>query len=261
MIAWSAHLSTLFGEHPPLRRPAAARAAGFGAVETWWPPAAPVGEWTAAVRDAGLRAVLVNADGGDLAAGERGYCNDPARAGEVVDAVRAAVSVGASLAGGTVNLLVGRDDGRRPRDAQLATAHVAVRRAAEEAEALGGAIVIEHLNDRDVDRPLVATPAQALEFVEAVGHPAVSVLFDAYHAARAGLDPCDEFRRVAHRVGHVQYADSPGRGAPGSGDIDLAAFVACLEDRGYAGHIGLEFTPAGSTAEALEALPELSARR
>lgn len=259
MIAWSAHLSTLFAEYAPLERPAAAAAAGFTAVETWWPPAAPEDDWIAAVNAAGLRAVLVNADGGDLAAGERGYCNIPGRRDEVVAAVEAAVRVGAACGGGTVNLLVGRDDGVRPRAEQLAVATDAVRAAAERARALGGRIVIEHLNSLDVDHPLVATPSDALHFIEAVDHPAVSVLFDAYHAARIGRDPCAEFTRVSGRVGHVQYADCPGRGAPGTGAISLRTFVSHLGMEGYDGHIGLEFVPAGPTAEALAGLPALPA--
>src|SRR6266508_706428 len=89
VIAWSAHLSMLFTELPPLERPAAARAAGFGRAETWWPPAEEPAAWAAAVRAAGLRATIVNADGGDLAAGERGFCNLPERADEVVRAMRA----------------------------------------------------------------------------------------------------------------------------------------------------------------------------
>lgn len=257
MIAWSAHLSTLFAEHAPLDRPAAAAAAGFTAVETWWPPAAPADEWTDAVNAAGLRAVLVNADGGDLAAGERGYCNLPDRRDEVVDAVDAAVRVGVACGGGTVNLLVGRDDGIRPRPDQLTVACDTVRAAADRARALGGRIVIEHLNSLDVDRPLVATPSDALHFVEAVDHPAVSVLFDAYHAARIGLDPCAEFTRVSGRVGHVQYADCPGRGAPGTGTVSLANLVSQMAMESYHGHIGLEFVPAGPTIEALTGLPPL----
>lgn len=260
MIAWSAHLSTLFGELDPLERPAAAAAAGLTAVETWWPPPAPAGEWAAAVRDAGVVAVLVNADGGDLAAGERGFCNHPERVDEVVAAVEAAVRLGLDAGGpGRVNLLVGRDDGVRSRPDQLAVAAAAVHRAGDAAVALGGSIVIEHLNSRDVDRPLVATPVDALTFVEAVAHPAVGILFDAYHAARMDLDPRAEFTRVVHRVRHVQYADSPGRGAPGTGTIDLAEFVADLAMEGYRGHVGLEFVPAGSTAEALAGLPALPA--
>lgn len=257
MIAWSAHLSTLYGELPPADRPAAAAAAGFGAVETWWPPAMPAPEWIAAVNAAGVRAALVNADGGDLAAGERGFCNDPARTGQVVDSVRAALRVALACGGELVNLLVGRDDGVRPRTEQLTVAREAVRAAADVAAQLGGGIVIEHLNSHDVTRPLVSTPQEAASFVEAVDHPAVTLLFDAYHAAREELDPQAEFERVAGLVGHVQYADSPGRGAPGTGTVDLAAFAATVRGCGYSGYIGLEFTPAAATADAVRSLPPI----
>lgn len=251
MTVWSAHLSTLFTEHPVLRRPAAAAAAGFTAVETWWPPAGDPDAWVEAVRAAGVRAVLVNADGGDLAAGERGFCNHPGRAGEVLDAVRAAVRVAVACGGGATNLLVGRDDGVRPPDAQRAAAREVVRAAGDAAAALGGRVVIEHLNPHDVDRPLLATPAEALAFVEAVDHPAVRVLFDAYHARRAGLDVLAELRRVAPLLGHVQYADSPGRGAPGTGEVDVWALAEALDRLGYTGPIGLEYLPGGDTAAGL----------
>lgn len=257
MIAWSAHLSTLFDELPVLARPAAARAAGLGAVETWWPPAAETGEWIAAVTAAGVTAALVNADGGDIVRGDRGYCNDPARAGDVVAAVVAALRVALACGGDTVNLLVGRDDGRRRRGEQLAVAREAVHAAAQEAHAMGGRIVIEHLNAVEVAGGLVATPAEAAAFVAAVDHPAVAVLFDAYHCARAGLDPASEFTPIADIVGHTQYADSPGRGAPGTGTIDLAAFVEHIDRCGYSGHVGLEFGAQGATGAALEALPPL----
>lgn len=257
MIAWSAHLSTLFDDLPPLARPAAVRAAGLGAVETWWPPASGPGEWIPAVTAAGLTASLVNADGGDLARGDRGFCNDPARVAEVVDSVAAALRVAVACGGDTVNLLVGRDDGERPRAEQLAAAHDAVRSAAQEAAVMGGRIVVEHLNAVDVAGALVATPAEAAAFVAAVDHPAVTVLFDAYHCARAGLEPAAEFTRVADVVGHVQYADSPGRGAPGTGTIDLAAFVEHIDRHGYSGYVGLEFGTRGATAAALGALPPL----
>ena len=80
------------------------------------------------------------------------------------------------------------------------------------------------------------------------------VLLDAYHAARAGLDPLAEADRVAGLIGHAQYADSPGRGAPGTGDVDLWAFADRLAAVGYTGPIGLEFVPSGPTASALAAI-------
>lgn len=254
MIALSAHLGTLFGELAPLERPAAARAAGFEAIEAWWPPADEPGEWIAAVRRAGATAVLVNADGGDLAAGERGFCNIPGRGDQVVRAAIGAARVVRACGGEVVNLLVGRDDEGRTLREQLDIARGVVREAADEVGRLGARIVIEHLNDRDVAGPLLPTPDAAAAFVRSVRHDRVSVLLDAYHAARAGLDPVAAAAELGPLIGHAQFADHPGRGAPGTGDLDLRAFVEALGLAGYSGHVGLEFVPAGATADALAGL-------
>ena len=93
MIRLSAHLSTLFPDVPELERPTAARSLGFTTVETWWPPADDRDAWVAAVSAASVRAVLVNADGGDLAAGERGFCTVAERHDEVVASVRDAMEL------------------------------------------------------------------------------------------------------------------------------------------------------------------------
>jgi len=254
VIRLSAHLGTLFGELPALERPAAARAAGFDAVEAWWPPADDPGEWIAAVRAAGVRAVLVNADGGDLAAGERGFCNIPGRGDEAVRAAIAAATLVRACGGEVVNLLVGRIDEGRPVREQLDIAIGVVREAADEVGRLGARIVVEHLNDRDVAGPLLPTPAAAAAFVTEVRHDRVRVLLDAYHSARAGIDPIEAVAASGPLIGHAQFADYPGRGAPGTGELDLDAFIARLAELGYAGHVGLEFLPAGPTAPALEGL-------
>ena len=153
-----------------------------------------------------------------------------------------------------VNLLVGRVVEGRPLREQIDLARGVVREAADEVGRLGARIVIEHLNDRDVDGPLIATPQAAAAFVRQVAHEGVTVLFDAYHAARAGLDPLAEVGAVGPLIGHAQFADHPGRGAPGTGDLDLDAFVTRLDEVGYSGHVGLEFVPDGPTATVLERL-------
>lgn len=249
MKRFTAHLGTLFPELAPLERPAAARAAGFEAVEAWWPPAPDADAWIAAVRAAGLTAELVNADGGDLAAGERGYCTVPGREGDVLRAVCDAARVVSACGGDLVNLLVGRIDPARDAGFQHDLAVEVVRAAGDEAAVLGARIVIEHLNPLDVDAPLLPTPAAAAAFVTAVAHPSVHLLFDAYHAARAGLDPIAEVEPVAHLIGHVQYADSPGRGAPGTGTVDLWALLDRLDEVGYDGRVGLEYVPQGPAVE------------
>ena len=61
---------------------------------------------------------------------------------------------------------------------------------------------------------------------------------------------------MAGLIGHVQYADSPGRGAPGTGDDRPRRRSSSASTAvGYDGPVGLEFVPAGPTAPALAAVP------
>ena len=79
------------------------------------------------------------------------------------------------------------------------------------------------------------------------------MLYDVYHATRSGRDPVREIASFHERIGHVHYADHPGRGAPGTGALDLGAIVDALLDAGYDGAIGLEFDPSGLAVEELPA--------
>lgn len=247
---WSAHLSTLFQEHDLARRPQAAAEAGFTHVESWWPgPGAR--EWCRAVADAGLRVACLNADAGDLAAGDRGFLNVPARRESSVAAVAAAVDAVAALGGGAVNVLVGRAVARGRRSSELDTAREVLLECTSHAAASGVTLVIEHLNERDVPGALLPTPDAAARFVESLDSPSVRLLYDAYHAAMAGLDPSRDVRHYRGLIGHAQYADAPGRGAPGTGHVDVQAFVDALGDVGYRGPVGLEFVPEGRTDDAV----------
>ena len=254
-ISFSAHLSMLFRELPVLERPAAAAAAGFAFVESWWPGADLVDRWAAEVARHGLRVRLLNADGGDLEAGERGFLNVPERRDETLAACEAAVAAAARCGAPYVHVLVGRDTGTASREAQLATAAEGLAECAALARGTGVRLVIEPINDRDVPGYLVRTGAEATRLVERAGCDDVGLLYDAYHAARMGLDPCDDVVGWLPRIAHVHYADCPGRGAPGSGAIELDRLVAVLADAGYDGVVGLELDPGPSTAAALAAVP------
>jgi hydroxypyruvate isomerase len=250
-VIWSAHLSALFRELPYLERPRAAADAGFTAVETWWPDDGLGPAWAAETARLGLDVSLVNCFGGDIEAGERGFLNVPERRAETLDAFRAALDLAGRCGARAVNVLVGRDTGDLPREAQLAFAADTIAVCAPLAEAVGVTIVIEPINELDVPGSLVPTPAAAAELVESIGSPSVRLLYDAYHAARAGSDPLREVGRLAPLIAHVQYADCPGRGAPGSGELDLDAFVRALDEAGYEGAVGLEFFDDGPTHQSL----------
>src|SRR5690606_3052848 len=83
----------------------------------------------------------------------------------------------------------------------------------------------------------------------------VGFLLDQYHLMSNGEDVVSLVRSHGGRVDHVQIADVPGRGEPGSGDSQqvIAEMIAGLASTGYAGALALEYLPTSSTRESLEA--------
>src|SRR6266581_9283229 len=91
LLPYLANCSLLFTEESLLRRPAAAGAAGFGAVEFWWPFAAPVPSdrevdaFTTAIEEAGVTLAGLNFFAGDLAGPDCGVLSIPGRSAEFRD--------------------------------------------------------------------------------------------------------------------------------------------------------------------------------
>jgi hydroxypyruvate isomerase len=93
--------SMLFTERPLLERPAAAKAAGFDAIECWWPwPEQPVPDdavldaFMRAIRDAGVRLVGLNFFAGDLTGPDAGVLSIPGRSAQFRDNLDVAVGIG-----------------------------------------------------------------------------------------------------------------------------------------------------------------------
>ncbi|MBV8087253.1 MAG: TIM barrel protein, partial [Chloroflexi bacterium] len=133
-----------------------------------------------------------------------------------------------------------------------ATAVKNLQAVAPAAAAAGVTLLIENINP--VDRPgdPFPTPEIAARAVKEVGHEAVGLQFDFFHAGRAGLDPIAEFRRFKHLACHIQIADAPGRHEPGTGSLPVNAFLQELDGSGYAGFVGLEYVPASGAGAGLD---------
>ncbi len=79
MSKFAANLTMLFTELPFLERFAAAREAGFAAVEFLFPYEWPAAELGRSLREHGLSQALFNMPPGNWAAGERGMAAIPSR--------------------------------------------------------------------------------------------------------------------------------------------------------------------------------------
>ncbi|MGW4731188.1 TIM barrel protein [Streptomyces shenzhenensis] len=262
------NLSILFTELPLLERPAAAAAAGFSAVELWWPWAdsatpepAALDSLRKAIEDAGVRLTGLNFYAGRLPGPDRGALSVP---GAESERFRANIDVAAgfaqSLGCTALNALYGnRVDGVDPAEQDaLALENLAL--AARAADRIGAILLIEALNRPESPRcPLVSAPAavQVVDRVnEATGLGNARFLMDLYHLSMNGEDLPAVIERHAAQTGHVQIADNPGRGAPGTGSLPLEGLLDQLGKAGYEGWVGLEYKPGDRpSAEAFAWLP------
>src|SRR5258707_2388737 len=111
--AYTVNCSILLTELPLLERPRAARDAGFGAVEFWWPFASPtpsddeVAGFVGAIQDAGVQLTGLNFAAGDMPAGDRGILSDPALTQAFRDNVDIAIGIAESLGTRAFNALYG----------------------------------------------------------------------------------------------------------------------------------------------------------
>ncbi|MGW5036298.1 TIM barrel protein [Streptomyces nigra] len=262
------NLSILFTELPLLERPAAAAAAGFTAVELWWPwidsPTPERSELDAlrkAIEDAGVQLTGLNFYAGQLPGPDRGALSVP---GEESERFRANVEVSAEFAGslgcGALNALYGnRVDGVDPAE-QDALALENLVLAARAADGIGAILLVEALNKPESPLyPLVSAPA-AVGVVDkvnaATGLDNARFLMDLYHLSMNGEDLPAVIERYTAKTGHVQIADNPGRGAPGTGSLPLEDLLGRLRKAGYDGWVGLEYKPGDRpSAEAFDWLP------
>jgi hydroxypyruvate isomerase len=82
-------------------------------------------------------------------------------------------------------------------------------------------------------------------------------LCDLFHLANNGDDIDAALAAYAPRIAHVQLADHPGRGEPGTGGLDLERYLNRIAASGYDGFISCEYQPTTNTLDSLEWLRRL----
>jgi hydroxypyruvate isomerase len=251
-MTYTVNCSILLTELPLLERPAAAKAAGFDAVEFWWPFAASVpadaevAAFERAITDAGVQLTGLNFSAGDMPAGDRGLVSWIGREQEFRDNIDVVAGIGGRLGCKGFNALYGnRQNGQSP-EAQDEAALENLRAAAAGVATIGGTVLLE---------PVSGTPAyplktaqDALEVIATTGAENIKLLADFYHLAVNGDDVAAVIESHAKDFGHIQIADNPGRGAPGTGTLPLGEWITRSRELGYAGPIGLEYKAAAADA-------------
>ncbi|MBU2287010.1 MAG: hydroxypyruvate isomerase [Gammaproteobacteria bacterium] len=251
MPRFAANLSMLFTELPFMQRFEAAANAGFEAVEYLFPYAFDKKDLAEALRAHRLTQVLHNLPAGNWDAGERGIACHPDRVGEFREGVGMAIDYASALDCPKVNCLLGKlPDGVSP-DAARAVAVDNLRYAAKELQAAGIRLLVEPVNHFDIPGFFLTRTDQAIALIDDVGSSNLLLQYDIYHAQRMEGELAATITRHMPRIGHIQLADNPGRGEPGTGEINYAWLFRHIDAAGYTGWIGCEYKPRGATADGL----------
>lgn len=257
---YAVNLSILFTELPVLERPRAAAEAGFDAVEFWWPwpTATPrqdeIDSFVDAVEDAGVRLIGLNFFAGDMPGGERGIFSQPARADELRANIPLVAQVGERLNCPAFNALYGNRIEGSDDAADDAYATRMLGEAAAAVDAFGGTVLVEPVSGSPAYP--IKTAADAVAVVDRVvaqtGHTNIGFLCDLYHLSANGDDLDAVVQQFGDRAAHVQIADAPGRGEPGTGELDLDRRLDALAAAGYDGYVALEYKTTSTTTEGLD---------
>ncbi|MCR3718721.1 MULTISPECIES: hydroxypyruvate isomerase family protein [Prauserella salsuginis group] len=248
--------STLLTEHAVVDRAAAAARAGFTRVEFWWPfdgephPSdADVDAFVDSLSAAGVSLAGLNFWAGNMAGGDRGMVAVAGHRAEFADNAALAAEIGRRTGCTAFNALYGLRQGDQEPQAQDELAVENLITAAQAVAPIGGTVLVEPVSGAEA-YPL-KTAADALAVVEKVhraGATNVALLADFFHMAVNGDDVAAVIEQHAPQFGHVQIADSPGRGAPGTGDLPLQEWIDLAYARGYTGSVALEYKQEQDTA-------------
>jgi len=248
----AANLTMLFNEADFLDRFEKAARAGFRGVEFLFPYAYPAEAIAEKLDRHRLELVLHNLPAGDWGAGERGIACHPARRAEFEAGVGRAIEYARALGVKQLNCLAGIQPRGVDPDKAQAVLVANLRFAAARLKEAGIALLIEPINTVDIPGFVLHGTRQALELIRATGSDNLFLQYDIYHMQRMEGDLAATITANLPLIRHIQLADNPGRGEPGTGEINYRYLFEHLDAIGYTGWVGCEYKPRTTTAEGLE---------
>jgi len=251
MLKFTANLSLLFSEAALIDRFKAAKQQGFNGVEIQFPYSLSAESIRTALQENELQLVLFNVDADDLLQGGEGLACVPEKRGQFRSAVEQALGYAQILKPEALNVLSGRCFKQERLPEYLETFNDNLSFAAGAFAALGIKTVFEAINTLDMPGFIIHSGRQMLDTLEQLNCANLFMQYDVYHLYRMGEDPVEFISRHADKIGHIQFADSPGRGQPGTGQIDFDELFSSIEQSAYTGWVGAEYKPVGITDDSL----------
>ncbi len=110
-------------------------------------------------------------------------------------------------------------------------------------------LLVEPLSKAHVQGYLLRSSLEADALVQRINYPRFKFVFDLFHQQINEGNLINNLRATIKQVGAIHIADAPGRGAPGSGEINIANIYREMLELGYNGLVGFECVPGESSTE------------
>lgn len=252
----SANIEMLFAEAPFEARFELAKAAGFDAVEFAGWLDKDIGAIKQAARKAEIEIVAFTGD-------ELYSPLDPLRQQAYIDLVtrsaKTAKELGARFLVTHSNALSPegpvRNEYRELSDAaKLLTMFDTYQKLAPIMQEAGVTLLVEAVNPIAHPGVFMTHVDTAAAIVERVDCESVRLLCDIYHMQVYGGSLIDSLKKYRNLIGHIHFADVPGRHEPGTGEIDFQALCQTLQNIGYRGMVGFALEPRTNSAQAAKAI-------
>jgi hydroxypyruvate isomerase len=112
-------------------------------------------------------------------------------------------------------------------------------------------LLVEPISTSTVPGFYLHRSAEALALIDEVDVDNLELQYDLYHMRIMGDDLATAIAANLGRIGHMQFADVPGRHEPGTGEIDFPKLFDHIDRLGYQGWMGAEYLPTGRTEDSL----------
>ena len=258
MPNFAVNLSMLFTEVPLAERFAAAAEQGFSKVEIQFPYALAATEIAHLLKQNNQQIVLLNAPAGDAQKGDRGIACHPHRVSEFREGVAQAIDYAKQLNCPNINILSGISPVGYDADLIEKTLIDNLTFCAEQMAEAGIQLLVEAINTQDIPGFFVNNSRQAFALFEAIDHPNIKLQYDIYHMQIMEGNLIHTLTNNLDKIGHIQFADVPGRHEPQTGELNFSNIFQALDDMGYSGITSLEYNPSVSTTESLHWLKQIA---
>jgi hydroxypyruvate isomerase len=246
MPKFASSLNLMFTEWPLLDRFAAARDAGFLAVEVQFPYDETPDAIAAKLAASGLELVLINTPRGPAESGGRGLAALRGWEAEFRAAFDRALQYADATGARMIHVMAGNGP-----DAERATFEASLRWAADRIGGRPVTAMLEPLNLADNPGYFLCDFNLAASIIRKLDLPTVRLQYDIYHRQMLHGDIVAGLREMLPITAHVQFAGVPGRNEPDGCEIDYGYVLGEIDRLGYRGWVGAEYKPRAGTLDGL----------